>query len=142
MGVPRVVTEALVSDAIRLPGGLVLHRLSIAHTLLLQKIESPFLGIDGDAPAKRSRSARAASAGGELDMLAVVYLLTRTDSEIDQLFFGFDRPAFDRAVWCFAKEQSPAMLVGLEANLTAIFAHATSTLIGGGDAPDPQKKTI
>jgi hypothetical protein len=141
MSAPRVVIDALVPDVHRLPGGLALQPLSIAHTLLLQKIQSPFIDIGGEAAAKAS------PAPGELDALAVVYLLTRGDAEIDALFYGFDKPAFDAAVWQFAKAQSPALLIDLDVKLKAIFAQATSTLIGGrtddGDeaAADPKKKT-
>jgi hypothetical protein len=151
MNTPRVVTDAMLPDIHRLPGGLVLRPLSIAHTLLLQKIESPF--VAGDDAENEGDAAKAGA--GELDALAVVYLLTRTGPEIDQLYFGFDRPAFAAAVWRFAKEQPPALLIDLDEKLTAIFRHATSTLIGasaggddddddddgGGDPPAAQKKT-
>ena len=155
MSTPRVVTDAFVPDANRLPGGLVLHPLSIAHTLLLQKIRSPFMAVDDEpAPPPSKRAAKGARkrreipaakpAPSELDTLAVVYILTRTEDEIDALFYGFDRAAFDRDVWKFAKTQSPALLVGLQDKLAAVFARATSTLIGGGNddtpAPGDQKK--
>ena len=134
---PRVVTDAMLPDVHRLPGGLSLRPLSIAHTLLLQKIDSPFIAIDGESAQP------VATVPNELDALAVVYLLTRTAPEIDKLFFSFDRPAFAAAVWRFAKEQPPALLVGLDAKLTAIFQHATSTLIGAGasDTAATKKKT-
>jgi hypothetical protein len=137
MTAPRVVTAAMLPDVHRLPGGLALRPLSIAHTLLLQKIDSPFIAVDGESADPTQ------PLPNELDALAVVYLLTRTDPEIDALFFGFDRPAFAAAVWRFAKEQPPALLVDLDAKLTAIFQHATSTLIGAAPAdPEPaQKKT-
>ena len=137
MSIPRVVTDAMLPDIHRLPGGLALRPLSIAHTLLLQKIDSPFIAVEGDAANPP------AAQPNELDALAVVYLLTRTDPELDALFFGFDRPAFAAAVWRFAKEQPPALLIGLDAKLTAIFQHATSTLIGAGAEPAAaaQKKT-
>jgi hypothetical protein len=138
MNTPPVVTAAMLPDIHRLPGGLALRPLSIAHTLVLQKIDSPFIAVDSDGPNPSTSSLN------ELDALAVVYLLTRTEPELDALFFGFDRPAFAAAVWRFAKEQPPALLIGLDAKLTAIFQHATSTLIGA-DAEDPadaaQKKT-
>jgi hypothetical protein len=126
MQTPRVVTDALVPDTMRLPGGLTLQPLSIAHTLLLQKIESPFIAVDG----ARDPSADAARMPGELDALAVVYLLTLDDAGLDALFFGFDRAAFNAEVWRFVKEQPPALLMGLEQKLAAVFARATSTLIG------------
>jgi hypothetical protein len=132
MSSPRVVTDAMLPDVHRLPGGLALRPLSIAHTLLLQKIDSPFIAIDGETGAPAN-----AAPPNELDALAVVYLLTRTDAEIDALFHGFERPAFAAAVWRFAKEQPPALLIGLDAKLTAIFQHATSTLIGGGEDEAP-----
>jgi hypothetical protein len=137
MSTPRVVTAAMLPDIHRLPGGLALRPLSIAHTLLLQKIDSPFIAVEGEATDP------ATSQPNELDALAVVYLLTRTDPELDALFFGFERPAFAAAVWRFAKEQPPALLIDLDAKLTAIFQHATSTLIGAGaeHAPAAQKKT-
>ena len=152
MSTPRVVIDALVPDVCRLPGGLLLRPLSIAHTVLLQKIDSPFLAVDGDqppAPAKGSRKGREAAAkaapsvSSELAALAVVYLLTRTEPELDQLYFGFDRQGFDAAVWQFAKDQPPALLVGLQEKLTTVFERATSTLIGGGveETPADQKKT-
>ena len=135
MTAPRVVTDAMLPDIHRLPGGLSLRPLSIAHTLLLQKIESPFIAVEGEA------AGAVPPLPNELDALAVVYLLTRTDPEIDALFFSFDRPAFAAAVWRFAKEQPPALLAGLDAKLTAIFAHATSTLVGAGaDEADPVQK--
>ena len=143
MSTPRVVLNALVPDERKLPGGLILSPLSIAHVLLMEKIDSPFLKV-GERPAKPSRNHRAKSAMvpmSELDGLAVVFVLTRSETEIDQLFYGFDRASFDRSVWSFAKSQSPALLVGLQPKLEALFAHATSTLIGGGaDAPADQKK--
>ena len=137
MSTPRVVTDAMLPDLHRLPGGLALRPLSIAHTLLLQKIDSPFIAVEGESTDP------ATPQPNELDALAVVYLLTRTDPELDDLFFGFERPAFAAAVWRFAKEQPPALLIDLDAKLTAIFQHATSTLIGAGagQAQAAQKKT-
>jgi hypothetical protein len=145
MSIPRVVTDAMLPDVHRLPGGLALRPLSIAHTLLLQKIDSPFIAVDGESSVAGTTTT---TPPNELDALAVVYLLTRTDPEIDALFYSFDRTAFAAAVWRFAKEQPPALLIDLDAKLTAIFQHATSTLIGGsaedesaGAAPTAQKKT-
>ena len=106
-------------DVIRLAGGLLRKPMSVAHVLLLQRIDSPFLAPD-DPSGSDKPPAKAT------DLLAVLYILSRSDEELDQLFFEPDRAAFHRAVLKFAMRTPPVALENLDKTLLGIFRRAST----------------
>ena len=106
-------------DTVRLPGGLTLQPMSVAHVILLQRIDSPFLAANdpkrSDKPPVETN-----------DLLAVLYILSRSEAELDQVFHEPDRATFDRAVLKFAMNTSPVVLNGLDKTLLEIFRRAAT----------------
>lgn len=138
MANPKVVVDAFLPDLPAPIAGIQLRPVSIAAFLVLEKIGSPLAG----------GSAAPATPPDPLDAVRGIYVLSRTDAELEAIFRGFSRPEFDRAVWEFATRIPAAATGALVVGMLQLLGIATSTIISAGadeaepTADDSKKKPL
>lgn len=122
---PSAVLTALFPDRIDV-GGLPLRPLSLGDFILLEKIDSPILELDGVEEPEI----------GPLDLAAAIYLLATPFAQVAEQLNG-GRHAFDQAVLAFASRVPAGEVLAAGAKVRAAIAAGFATALPGGEKKTP-----